>query len=95
MANAKKKKSDAECKAQFARTVKRTGKWRGMLPEAYFKKFGERGFRSGHSVKECNHHFTDGECIHCHMTAKDYYIKHPKKLAALMKLYKVKKPKQQ
>ena len=90
MANSKKRKTEAECKSQFARTVKKTGKWRGMTPEAYFKKFGERGFRSGRSIIECNHHFSDGECIHCHVPAKSYYAQHPKKLAILMKTYGVK-----
>ena len=34
---AKKRKSEAENKAQFNRTVKNTGKWRGKTPEKYIK----------------------------------------------------------
>lgn len=78
MANAKKKKSDAECKAQFERTVKRTGKWRGYTPDAYFKRFGASGFRSGHGPTECSHHFSDGVCINCGERFKNFVKKHPK-----------------
>ena len=34
---AKKKKPEHECKMQFARTVARTGKWRGVIAEKYTK----------------------------------------------------------
>ena len=37
MPKSKKRKSPAECQAQFARTIKNTGKWRGKKPLEYKK----------------------------------------------------------
>jgi len=37
MANRKKIKHPSQCKAQFARTVKRIGRWRGKDPDKYVK----------------------------------------------------------
>lgn len=37
MSKGKKGKEPAECTAQFHRTVKKTGKWRGKTPDKYTK----------------------------------------------------------
>lgn len=37
MPRSKKRKSPARCKAQFDRTVKKTGKWRGKKASEYKK----------------------------------------------------------
>lgn len=78
MPNKKKIKPEAECKNQFARTVKKTGRWRGMKPEDYKQRFGERGFRSGRVPKECEHNFDDGTCTKCFMSFKTFMKLHPR-----------------
>lgn len=37
MPNVKKRKLEAECKSQFNRTIKKTGKWRGDKASDYKK----------------------------------------------------------
>lgn len=88
---AKKRKTEAQNAAQFSRTVRKTGKWRGHTPESYEKKYGKTGYRSRKRLIECDHLFTDGECVKCHQTANSYYLAHPKKLEKLKKDYLLKK----
>jgi len=82
-------KKAAKSSAQFDRTVRRTGKWRGCTPEKYKAKYGERGFRSGRAIKECEHHFNDwfGNlcCIFCKLPFRKFVLAHPKKFPKIIR----------
>lgn len=62
--NNKKQKSPAKCWAQFSRTVRKTGKWRGQR----LKDGKVIPFRHVKKLKPCDH-FYNGDypdnCIHC------------------------------
>lgn len=85
-------KKAVKAKAQFDRTVKRTGKWRGLTPEKYAAKYGASGFRSGRAIKECEHFFSDFEgqnrCIHCKLPYRKYVLAHPKKFPKIIRKIK-------
>ena len=50
MANKKAHKTPAECQAQFYRTVKKTGKWRGNIPATYKKHVSKKDKKIGDFV---------------------------------------------
>ena len=73
--NNKKQKSPAKCQAQFNRTVKKTGKWRG-------KKANE--YKTYHSIKKpkpCDHFLQRriDKCIHCEFERKPNLYNYDKK----------------
>lgn len=67
MPNSKKKTPAGKCTAQYARTIKKTGKWRGQEPDLTRKSEDQvKSYRHIKRPKPCIHHYDQFDhCIHC------------------------------
>lgn len=91
MPNSKKQKPSAKCQAQYNRTVKNTGKWRGQKPDTTKKSEDQViSYRHKSFHKICDHFFggnDNKECMFCGISI--YKVVKLKRWEFLKKIYNI------